>query len=227
MKDAMKLLKRIPLFADMPKEQLQSLVGILDRRSYSKGQVILNQGDPGDSLFIVLSGRVRIYTLSPEGHELSFWFCNEGDFFGEMALLTGEPRSACAEAMQRTEVLVLHRQAFHNYLMANPPAALHIIEVLSERLRYTTENAERLVALNVNQRIACKLLELMERYGVPQQDGVLINLNLSQETIATLAGTTRESVNRILSNLRQQGIVQVDRARIRVLQPQKLEEILS
>lgn len=225
--EAMALLEKIPLFADMPKEQLQSLVGILDRRTYSKGQVILNQGDPGDSLFIVLSGRVRIYTLSPEGHELSFWICDEGDFFGEMALLTGEPRSACAEAMQRTEVLVLHRRAFHRYLTANPLAALHLIEVLGRRLRHTTEKAEEFVTLNVGQRIAHKLLELMERYGVPQPEGVLIDLNLSQEAIATLVGTTRESANRVLSSLRQQGVIQMGRAHIRVLQPQKLEEMLS
>jgi CRP-like cAMP-binding protein len=224
--DEMALMKQIPLFADMPKEQLRSLVGTLHRQAYEKGQLILHQGDPGDSLFVIIAGRVRIYTLSPEGHELSFCIYDKGDFFGEMALLTGEPRSAYAEAMQSTEVLVLHRQAFRRYLLTNPLAAIHTIEVLSRRLRRTTESAEGLISLNVTQRIARKLLELTERYGVNQEEGVLIDLDLSQEDIATLVGTTRESANRALSALRDQGIVQVDRARIRVLDPDRLEEIL-
>jgi len=213
--DEMTLLKQIPLFADMPKEQLRSLVAALDRRAYRKGQVILHQGDQGDSLFVVVSGRVRIYTLSPDGHELSVWICDEGDFFGEMALLNGQPRSASAEAMQPTEVLLLHRQAFRNFLLSNPQAAIHTIETLSLRLRSTTESAEGLMSLSVTQRIARKLLELSERYGV------------EQEAIATLVGTTRESANRALGSLRDQGIVQVDRVRIQVLDPEKLEDLVG
>jgi CRP/FNR family cyclic AMP-dependent transcriptional regulator len=225
--DEMALLQQIPLFADMPQDQLQSLTGALERRIYRKGQIILHQGDPGDSLFVVVSGRVRIYTLSSEGHELSVWICDEGDFFGEMALLTGEPRSAYAQAMQHTDVLILNRQAFRSFLLANPLAAIHTIEALSQRLRRTTESAEGLVSLSVAQRIARKLLELMERYGVQQEDGVLIDLHLSQEAIATLVGTSRESANRALGTLRDEGIVQVDRARIRVIRPDRLEEMLA
>jgi CRP/FNR family transcriptional regulator len=143
-----------------------------------------------------------------------------------MALLTGEPRSASAEAMKATEVLVLHRQAFRDYLLANPAAAIHTIEVLSKRLRSTTEDAEGLLSLSVTQRITRKLLQLMERYGVPGEEGVLIDLNLSQEAMATLVGTTRESANRALGALRDQGIVQVGRDGIRVIDPEKLQELL-
>ncbi len=224
--DERTLLKGIPLFAGMPGEQLQTLAGALKRRTYRRGAKILQQGDHGDSLFIVVSGRVRIYTLSPEGQELSVWICDEGDFFGEMALLSGEPRSASAEAMQSTEVLVLQRQAFRDYLLSNPAAAIHTIEVLSKRLRSTTEDAEGLMSLSVTQRIARKLLQLMERYGVPDEHGILIDLNLSQEAMATLVGTTRESANRALSALRDQGIVQVSRDGICVIDPEKLQELL-
>ncbi len=223
--DKMALLQRIPLFSDMPGEQVQPLVAALEQRTYRKGQIILHEGEPGDSLFIILSGRVRIYTLSPEGHELSVWICDPGDFFGEMALLSGEPRSASAEAMQRTQVLVLHRHAFHHHLLSNPAAAIRIIETLSQRLRRTTESAEELVSLNVPQRIARKLIELAERYGVVQEDGVMIDLDLSQEAIASMVGTTRESANRALSRLRDQDVVEIERVRIRVVSPEKLESL--
>ena len=128
--------------------------------------------------------------------------------------------------MQPTEVLVLQRQAFRDYLLSNPEAALHTIEALSNRLRSTTESAEGLFSLSVTQRIARKLLELMERYGVPQAEGVLIDLDLSQEAMATLVGTTRESANRALRSLRDQGIVEIDRSHIRVIDPERLEDIL-
>jgi CRP/FNR family transcriptional regulator len=220
------LLKQIPLFANMTDDQLQSLAGAMGRRSYDRGQVILRQGDEGHSLFVVISGRVRIYTLSPEGYELSVWICDEGAFFGEMALLTGEPRSASAEAMQSTEVLVLQRQAFRDFLLSNPQAAVHTIEMLSRRLRHTTESLEALVSLNTVERVSRQLLALLERYGGEQEKGLLIDLDLSQEAIASLVGTTREGANRALSSLRSEGILQVDRSRIRVLQPEKLKDLL-
>jgi len=224
--DEMALLQQIPLFTDLPQEQLRSLVSVLERRTYRKGQIILRQGDQGDSLFVIVSGRVRIYTISPDGHEWSVWFYDRGDFFGEMALLSGEPRSANAQAMQRTEVLILRRRAFRNYLLSDSLTAVRIIEALSQRLRRTTESAEGLVALTVTQRIARKLLELTERYGVAQEGGVLIDLDLSQEAIASLVGTTRESANRALSGMREQGIVQIERVRIRVIRPEKLKALL-
>lgn len=224
--DEVGLLKRIPLFAGMSAEQLVPLVGMLERRTFRKGQVILRQGEEGDSLFLIVAGRVRIYTLGPEGHELSMSIFDAGDFFGELALLSGEPRSASAEAMERTEVLVLQRRAFRDHLEANPGAALHVIETLSQRLRRTTETADELMSLNVPQRVARKLLELAERYGVEQGDGILIDLDLSQEAIASLAGTTRESANRALSRLREQGVVEVERVRIRVLEPERLKGLV-
>jgi len=224
--EEMALIQQIPLFTDLPQTQLSSLVGTLERRTYRKGQVILRQGDEGNSLFVIVAGRVRVYTISADGHELTVWIYGEGDFFGEMALLNGEPRSASAMAMQKTELLVLHRQDFRNHLLSNPSTAIHIIETLSQRLRATTANAEELFSMNVTQRIARKLLELSERYGVLQDDGVMIDLDLSQDAIASLAGTTRESANRTLSQMRNQGILDVERVRIRVLRPDALRSYL-
>ena len=229
--DTMARLQQIPLFAGLPAAELDALAGALNRRHCARGELILHQGDPGDSLYIVVSGRVRIYTLSPEGHELSVWLCDEGDFFGEMALLSDEPRSANAEAMVPTEVLVLSRGAFRDYLLAHPWAAIHAIETLSRRLRRTTESAGGLVCRSVTQRIARTLVELAGRYGVPDADaagcGLRIELDISQEAIATLAGTTRESANRALSTLRDQGLIELDRGYIRILQPAALEAMLG
>lgn len=223
----MVLLQQIPLLTDLPGEELAALAKVLERRAYRKGQTILRQGEDGESLFIILSGQVRIYTLSLEGHQVSVSICDKGDFFGEMALLLGTPRTASAEAMQPTEVLVLHRQAFHRYLLTNPQTFIRIIETLSHRLRRTTESVEELTSLSVRQRVARRLLELAERYGIEQTGGVLIDLDLSQEAMASLAGTTRESANRVLSHLRDQGIVHIDRVRILVTRPDELKKLAN
>ncbi|MFN2225211.1 MAG: Crp/Fnr family transcriptional regulator [Anaerolineae bacterium] len=229
--DTMARLQQIPLFAGLPAAELDALARALNRRHCARGELILHQGDPGDSLYIVVSGRVRIYTLSPEGHELSVWLCDEGDFFGEMALLSDEPRSANAEAMLPTEVLVLSRGAFRDYLLAHPGAALHAVETLSRRLRRTTESAGDLACRSVVQRIARTLVELAGRYGVPDgvppACGVRIELEISQEDMATLAGTTRESANRALGTLRDRGIVELDRSYVRILRPEALEAMLG
>lgn len=221
----MTLLQQIPLFADLPVEQLDALTRVLERRTYQKGDIILYQGDDGDSLFVIVSGKVRIYTLCPEGQEISVELFDRGDFFGEIALLLDMPRSANVEALERTEVLVLRRPAFRQHLLSNPPTALRIIEALSRRLRNTTESVEELTSLSVRQRIARKLVHLAGRYGIQQDSGVLIDLDLSQEAIASLVGTTRESANRALSHLREQGILQVDRVRILITRPDELHKL--
>jgi CRP/FNR family transcriptional regulator len=122
--------------------------------------------------------------------------------------------------------LELQRQAFRDFLLSNPQTAIHTIEMLGRRLRHTTESLEALVSLNTVERVSRQLLALLERYGGEQEKGLLIDLDLSQEAIASLVGTTREGANRALSSLRSEGILQVDRSRIRVLQPEKLKDLL-
>lgn len=221
------LLQQISLFSGMSSEQLASLAPMLKHRTYQKGETILYQGEHGDSMFVILSGKVRIYGLSPYGQEISFELCDGGEFFGEMALLLGTPRSANVEALQTTEVLVLHRQAFHHYLLANPPAAIQILETLSRRLRRTTESVGDLSALGVPQRLARQLVKLAERYGQEQTNGVLISLDLAQEAIASMIGTTRESANRALSRLRERDIVRIEEGRILITQPEKLARLAN
>jgi CRP/FNR family transcriptional regulator len=225
--DEMMLLRQIPLFADLPNEQLTALSHTLERRIFSKGQLIVRQGEPGKSLYVIVSGQVRIYTISPDGHEVSVSIFDEGDFFGEIALLLDTPRTANVEAMQTTQVLVLHQQAFRQHLLSNPTTALRVIEALTKRLRHTTENMEEMTSLSVRERMARRLVELAQRYGVAQDNGVLIDMDLSQEAMASLAGTTRESANRALSTLRDMGIVQIDRVRILITQLDALKQLAN
>jgi CRP-like cAMP-binding protein len=222
------LLRRIPLFANLPEAEIELLGTRLEPRRYRRGEIICRQGDPGDHLFIVESGQVRIYTLSAEGGEHSIDILTEGDFFGEMAILDGLPRSAYASALRASALVLLRRRDFLSHLQAYPQTATRILETISRRLRHTLEYTEELVSLDVRRRLIKKLLELADRLGRPEPggQGVRIDLELTQDTLASLAGTTRETVNRLLSDLREAAVVRADRGRIVIADPAELRRLL-
>jgi CRP/FNR family transcriptional regulator len=211
------LLRGVPAFGTLSDLQLHTLSSSVGRQSFERGETIFHQGMLGTSLYIVVSGQVRIYTTLEAGIELSVSIIRGGDFFGELALLDGQPRSASALAMCRTSTLTLHRAAFLHTINTCPPIAAAILEVMAARLRQTTAYAEQLAGFSAARRVARQLAALAERHGVPEGSAVRIDLRLTQDDLASLAGTTRETVNRVLSHLRDQGIIRVERAQVVVL----------
>jgi len=216
------MLRKVSLFAGLSDQELEVLADSLGKRTFGKGMIIFHKGSPGQTLYIIESGKVRIFIISESGQEISVNIYGAGDVFGELALLDGLPRSAGAMAMEKTVTLTLHRDDFLRHLEDYPRMAKSIMEVLSTRLRYTTTYAESLSFLNVYGRVAAKLLELADRYGV-QKDGVEIDLRLTQAELATWVVATRESVNKVLGTFRDQGVIKVEAQRITILDRRELE----
>jgi len=216
------MLRKVPLFAGLSDQELEVLADSLGKRTFGKGMIIFHKGSPGQTLYIIESGKVRIFIISESGQEISVNIYGAGDVFGELALLDGLPRSAGAMAMEKTVTLTLHRDDFLRHLEDYPRMAKSIMEVLSTRLRYTTTYAESLSFLDVYGRVAAKLLELADRYGV-QKDGVEIDLRLTQAELATWVVATRESVNKVLGTFRDQGVIKVEAQRITILDRRELE----
>jgi len=210
------MLRKVPLFAGLSDQELEVLADSLGRRTFGKGMIIFHKGSLGQTLYIIESGKVRIFILSESGQEISVNIYGPGDVFGELALLDGLPRSAGAIALEKTVTLTLHRDDFLRHLEAYPRMARSIMEVLSTRLRYTTVYAESLAFLDVYGRVAAKLLELADRYGV-KKDGIEIDLRLTQAELATWVAATRESVNKVLGTFRDQGLIEIEAQRITVL----------
>jgi len=219
------MLRKVPLFAGLSDQELEVLADSLGKRTFGKGMIIFHKGSPGQTLYIIESGKVRIFIISESGQEISVNIYGAGDVFGELALLDGLPRSAGAMAMEKTVTLTLHRDDFLRHLEDYPRMAKSIMEVLSTRLRYTTTYAESLSFLDVYGRVAAKLLELADRYGVQKdgKDGIEINLRLTQAELATWVVATRESVNKVLGTFRDQGVIKVEAQRITVLDRRELE----
>lgn len=203
------LLRRIPLFVSLPDHELEALGRSMGKRTFGKGMIIFHRESPGQTLYIIESGLVRIFSLSESGQEITVNLYGPGELFGEMAVLDGRPRSAGALCMERTVTHTLHRDLFLDCLARNPALAQGVIELLSERLRYTTCYVESLAFLDVYGRVAAKLLELGERFSGKEGDSGL-DLRLTQGELATWVAASRESVNKVLSQFRDQGLIGVD-----------------
>lgn len=222
--DKRKLLKQVTAFGLLSDDQLGLLARSVGVQAFQRAEPIFHQGSIGSTLFIIVAGQVRIYTTSEAGQELTITLLREGDFFGEMALLDGQPRAASAEAMCKTLTLTLHRSAFLHTISACPPIAASVLEVMALRLRQSNTVAEQLANLSAAQRVVLQLRGLVARYGIADGGALRIDLHLTQDDLASLSGTTRETVNRVLAHLREQGVIRVERARISILDLAQLEQ---
>ena len=219
---AVTLLQKAPFFAPLNAPEREALAQRLVKRTFAKGMIIFHKGSPGRSLYIIESGKVRIFLLSSAGQEVSVNVYGPGEVFGELSVLDGLPRSAGAMVLETTVAYTLYRDDLLQCIQAYPSLANSIIRSLSSRLRYTTRCIEDLAFLDVSGRVAAKLLELSDRYG--QQGNVVeIDLRLTQTDLATWVGARRESVNKVLSNLREQGLIDVDGQKITILDLPALE----
>jgi CRP/FNR family transcriptional regulator, cyclic AMP receptor protein len=221
------MLRNVPAFSRLTDDQLALLAASVSSQVFERGDTIFHQGSAGSTLYIIVSGQVRIYTISEVGQELTVTIFRTGDFFGEMALLDGRPRSASAKAIRPTHTLVLHRTAFLRTLGECPPIAAAVLEALALRLRQSNVYAEHLTSLSAPCRVVRQLIDLGTRYGMADGGATRFDLEVTQDDLASLAGTTRETVNRVLSNLRDQGLIRVERARVSVLNLPALEQSLG
>jgi len=223
MADSRELLKKASLFSQLSDDTLGDLAAQLRRRAFRRGTIIFHKDQAGDALYVVDSGRIRIFLPTPGGEELTVDVAGPGDVFGELALLDGRPRSASAESLEDAVTVSISREEFQKYLARNPKLAVSLVELLSSRLRHVTEYAESLAFLDVHARLARMLLEMAERYRV-QKDGTEIDFDLTQADLGTMVGATRERVNRALAAFRAQGLIELRGRKIVLLDTNRLRQ---
>lgn len=208
------ILSKIPIFAGMGPDELTQILNMTRIRSYARGTPLFSEGDPGDSMLIIISGAVKVHRLSQDGREVTLAILREGECLGEMSLLDGLPRSASADAIEPVTVAEVRRNDFLALLRSRPEMSLAIIRILAARLRQTDRRLEYLVLGDARSRVLGALLDLAEGHGTSHPGGVKIGLRLTHQEIAELAGVARETASRILSELRDDGLVQLDEGHI-------------
>jgi CRP/FNR family cyclic AMP-dependent transcriptional regulator len=206
-------LETVPLFRDLPEQDLDLLAASLRTRRYRRGEVIFHQGDPGDALHILLSGRVKISSPSESGVEAILASLRPVEFFGSLALLDGAPRSASATAVADVETLILPRDRFRQLLDESPAIRDHVFAELARELRRLTVHVEELHFLDIAGRLAARLARMAEDRGAtPSEDGeIRLEGPITQGELAAMVGSTRQSVNKLLGYLADDGLIRVER----------------
>jgi CRP/FNR family cyclic AMP-dependent transcriptional regulator len=206
------MLKNIPLFSVLADEELDAISRLAVTRNYPKNSVIINEGDHTDSLYVILSGKVKIFLTDDQQKEVIVAIQREGDYFGELALLDEAPRSASVMSMEPCTLLIVSRGAFERHLASDPKLAISLMRGLAARLRATTENVKSLALLDVYGRIARTLLQFAK-----EEDGHhVIDDKLTHQDLANMVGASREMVSRIMKDLARGGYIKTEGKRITI-----------
>jgi CRP/FNR family transcriptional regulator, cyclic AMP receptor protein len=213
-------------FGALPQTALDSLIKRGHTRNYVKGSVIYRRGEPGDSLMVLLGGRIKIVNVTEDAREVVLNFLGVGDINGEIAALDGRKRSADVVAMEPCEVFVLYARDLLPVLFAHPAVLLDIIRMLCEKLRSASEIIED-NTLDMRGRIAKGLLRLAEKHGRRSKIGIRLELVMSQSELGGYFGLSRENVSRQLGQLREANVISMDRSQIIIIDAPGLAMIAS
>lgn len=219
------LLSKHFLMSTMPQPALDDLVKFTTVARFEPHREIFSKGDPGDCLFGILTGRVRIFSTSPEGDEMLLNVLEAGELFGEIALLDGSTRTASAAAMEQADLMRIHRDHFLPYVRANPDLLLSMLTLLCNRLRWSSSMIEDTAFLPLPARLAKRLLMLGEHYRRPgTQD---ITVPLSQHELGSMVGVSRETTNKQLAIWRSAGIVETAPRTVIIRNSEALRELIG
>jgi CRP/FNR family transcriptional regulator, cyclic AMP receptor protein len=221
--DALAVLASTPLFRGIPAADLVPLKPALRLRTYTKGAFIFQEGDPGNVLYVVASGQIKIGRIGQGGTEVVFAMLSPGETFGELALFVdGAVRAADAQATETTECVTLTRDALMQFVDTHPRVMRRVIEVLIGYVRATDETFTETAFLDIPGRVSKKLLELAESHGQKTATGVRIRLRLTQRTLAGMVAASRENVNRALSRFEARGAISREAGYVTILRPEQL-----
>ncbi|HEU5219720.1 MAG TPA: Crp/Fnr family transcriptional regulator [Gemmatimonadales bacterium] len=218
--DALDVIRTVPLFRQVPESELSALAQLVHERRAPRGGLILSQGDRGDTLFLIRSGQVKVSVVAEDGREVILSVLGSGSFFGELALLDDEPRSAHVIAMEDTTLLQLRREDFRNRLTLSPDLSVSLLRELSQRLRRADDTIASLMLLDVNGRVANLLLELAREEG--GETGTRITRRLTHASLGQMVGASRETVSRTMRNLVIRSVISVNRRETVLLDTQAL-----
>jgi CRP-like cAMP-binding protein len=221
------LLKEIPLFSELSNKDLERILQVASRQKYHKDNLILIEEEIGSTMFVILSGRVKISRISDDGREVILSILSEGDFFGEMSLLDGQTRSANVTAIEESELLVIRREEFLQMLRDYPQIAINLLKELAQRIRKSDEHIKSLSLQDATGRVASTLLRIAEDSGVLRKGQVEISELPLQQDLANMAGTSRETISRVIKSLMQQGYLKKQKGKIIILDYDKFRSLFT
>lgn len=220
-------LKMIPLFSELDDKALEEIAKMSVRQTYKKDNMVLIEEEIGSTMFIILKGRVKISRISDEGREVILSILVDGDFFGEMSILDGQTRSANAVTLEDSELMLIQRGNFLRILRDYPQVAINLLKELAHRLRRSDEQIKSLSLQNAMGKVASTLLRIADDSGIIKHGQVEISQLPPQQDLANMAGTSRETISRVIKSLVQLGYVKKEGSKLIVLDYEKFREDFS
>ncbi len=217
------LAAKVPLFSCLSSMDRKAIVRIMIPKTFMEGEVIVHEDDEeGQSFFVIVSGKVHVEVITSEGKSSILASLKPGDFFGEMAILDGEPRSASVIASERCDILMLYRKMFLDILQRYPKITIQILVEMSKRIRRANKHINTLSLMSVYGRVADVLLQLAKEQGQRVRNMIVVPSRPTHQVIADMAGTSRETVSRILSQLQRKHYIVIDGKKLVILNEEKL-----
>lgn len=218
------LLKKVPFFSGLSDSDLTMVAGVMCEKTYGKGALIFFEGEPGEALFVIKRGRVKISKSTADGREQILHILKDGDIFAEVVLFDQGSYPATAEAVEDTTTWLLRNKDMEQLLHSHPLLAIKLLRVMSKRLRQSQLLIRDLALHDTYGRLAGLLIRFMRREGKKTDDGTILDLELTRQEIASMIGTSRETVARILSRFQKDGILILDKQRIVIIDEEKLRD---
>lgn len=220
-------LKKFNIFKEFDPEEMESLVHITHMDKVQAGQPLFLPDDPSDKVYLLKEGRVKISKVSEDGKELTLAILEQGEIFGELALVDEGPRETIAETLEDTFICVIGRQDFERLLETKPKIALHVTKLIGLRRKAIEAKVEDLVFKDVSSRLAKLLLELADTYGTQVSNGMRIDVKLTHQELANLIGSTRETTTATLNELKRLGFIEMEKRRLIVVDQSGLEAVAA
>ena len=215
------VLSRAPMFAALDPEAAAALRSSMDTVNLNKGQVLFNEGERGERLYIITDGKMKLGHTSSDGRESLLAVLGPGELLGELSLFDPGPRTATATALTETSLMGLGHNALRPWLTGRPEVAEALLQALALRLRRTNEQMADLVFSDVPGRVAKTLLELGEKFGRPLPDGIHVTHDMTQEELAQLVGASRETVNKALADFAARGWIRLESRSVILIDPER------
>ncbi len=220
-------LKFIPIFADLGEEAIEKIARLGKTKTYEKDSVILMEHETGSALFLIISGKVKVFRVSDDGREVILSILSESDFFGEMAILDGLTRSANVSAIEDTELFIIQRSDFLDLMYNHPEVSISLLQELTKRLRAADMKIKSLSLKDAEGKVATVILQLADDIGKIKQGIVEIEKLPYQHDLANMAGTSRETISRTLHSFAKRGLIELDGNKLKIPNYEKFKELFQ
>jgi CRP/FNR family cyclic AMP-dependent transcriptional regulator len=217
----------VPIFSELPDTTIDKIEKIGTRKIFKKNDVVLMEDEVGTALFVIVTGKVKVARSSSDGREVILTILSDSDFFGEMAILDGQTRSATVMAIEDTELFLIQRNEFIELLKTYPEVAISLLQELTKRLRAADSKIKALSLKDAEGKVATVILQLADDVGKIKQGKVEIDKLPLQQDLANMAGTSRETISRTLHSFAKKGMIELDGNKLRIMDYEKFKELFS